>query len=112
MSAVTEANASNAASASDSHSATPTVEKTTVIGEHPLQQQPSTPSTDVEGQVALHPENDTFGNEEGAEIQYKTCKWWYVKKPCPCINGTPKFKSEPDVSYKSTCSVLDKPPSC
>lgn len=26
-----------------------------------------------QGQVA-----DAFGNEEGAEVQYKTLAWWYV----------------------------------
>jgi hypothetical protein len=29
---------------------------------------------DVEGQVSR--DADVFGNEEGAHIQYKTCKWW------------------------------------
>lgn len=28
-------------------------------------------------------EEDVFGNEEGAEIQYKTCEWWCVD-PEPC----------------------------
>jgi hypothetical protein len=23
---------------------------------------------------------DAFGNEEGAEVKYKTMKWWYVSK--------------------------------
>ncbi|KAF1940872.1 hypothetical protein EJ02DRAFT_512839 [Clathrospora elynae] len=49
---------------------------TTVVGEHPLQYA-VTVSTDAEGQVAPE-ENDAFGNEEGAEIQYKTCEWWHV----------------------------------
>ncbi|KAI4920751.1 uncharacterized protein J4E92_008395 [Alternaria infectoria] len=58
------------------------VEKTTP--EEPLDEQliqsQSTPSTDLEGQAAPAEEQDVFGNEEGAEIQYKTCKWWYVHK--------------------------------
>jgi hypothetical protein len=40
-----------------------------------IQPQP-TSSTDFEGQIALPEEQDVFGNEEDAEIQYKTCKWW------------------------------------
>jgi hypothetical protein len=35
-----------------------------------------TPSADLEGQVTPSVEEDAFGNEEGAELQYKTCKWW------------------------------------
>jgi hypothetical protein len=61
--------------------APPNIEKTTVIGVHSPYQQ-TTSSTDVEGQVApAAAEDDAFGNEEGAEIQYKTCKWWYVLIP-------------------------------
>lgn len=45
--------------------------------EHPIQPQLIT-STDLEGHVAPPEEEDVFGNEEGAEIQYKTCKWCYV----------------------------------
>lgn len=26
-------------------------------------------------------ESDAFGNEEFAEIKYKTLKWWYVSAP-------------------------------
>ena len=54
------------------------VEKTTP--EEPLYEkliQPQlTPSVDLEGQAAPAEEQDVFGNEEGAKIQYKTCKWW------------------------------------
>ena len=32
--------------------------------------------SDIEGQVSRNAEEDVFGNEEGAEIQYKTCEWW------------------------------------
>ncbi|KAI4630615.1 hypothetical protein J4E80_001553 [Alternaria sp. BMP 0032] len=56
------------------------VEKTTP--EEPLDEQSIqpqlTPSADPEGQAAPAEEQDVFGNEEGAEIQYKTCKWWNV----------------------------------
>ncbi|KAI4914193.1 hypothetical protein J4E85_010705 [Alternaria conjuncta] len=56
------------------------VEKTTP--EEPLDEQliqsQSTPSADLEGQAAPAEEQDVFGNEEGAEIQYKTCKWCQV----------------------------------
>ncbi|RMZ66027.1 Amino acid transporter transmembrane [Pyrenophora seminiperda CCB06] len=51
-------------------------EKATIVGEGPLSQQ-TTSSTDIEDQV-IPIESDAFGNEEGAEIQYKTCKWWQV----------------------------------
>jgi len=58
------------------------VEKTTP--EEPLDDQliqpQLTPSADLEEQAASAEEHDVFGNEEGAEIQYKTCKWWYVHK--------------------------------
>jgi hypothetical protein len=33
-------------------------------------------SSDIEAQVSRLASDDAFGNEEGAEIQYKTCKWW------------------------------------
>jgi hypothetical protein len=33
-------------------------------------------SSDIETQVSRPASDDAFGNEEGAEIQYKTCKWW------------------------------------
>ncbi|KAI4919803.1 hypothetical protein J4E90_001940 [Alternaria incomplexa] len=56
------------------------VEKT--IPEEPLDEQliqpQLMPSADLEGQAASAEEQDVFGNEEGAEIQYKTCKWWNV----------------------------------
>ncbi|KAI4628705.1 hypothetical protein J4E83_003258 [Alternaria metachromatica] len=56
------------------------VEKTTP--EAPLDEQLIQPqlnlSADLEGQAAPAEEQDVFGNEEGAEIQYKTCKWWNV----------------------------------
>ena len=45
------------------------------LEEHAIQSQ-STPSADLEGQVMLSVEDDAFGNEEGAEIQHKTRKWW------------------------------------
>lgn len=30
---------------------------------------------------------DAFGNEEYAEIKYKTLKWWYVSSACFDISG-------------------------
>ena len=33
-------------------------------------------SADVEGHVSLPVNDDAFGDEEDAEIQYKTCAWW------------------------------------
>lgn len=33
-------------------------------------------SSGIEVQVSRPASDDAFGNEEGAEIQYKTCKWW------------------------------------
>ncbi|KNG52340.1 N amino acid transport system protein [Stemphylium lycopersici] len=46
-----------------------------VVGEPSLRQR-LTASSDLEGQFAPAAQDDTFGNEEGAEIQYKTCAWW------------------------------------
>jgi hypothetical protein len=46
---------------------------------------------DVEkkGNVKTSVENDVFGDEENAEVKYKTMAWWYVSQhqtspqPCP-----------------------------
>jgi len=54
--------------------APPGTKDLTVIGENPLGRQ-ATLSTGVEGQH-VPTEDDAFGNEEGAEIQHKTCKLW------------------------------------
>jgi hypothetical protein len=35
----------------------------------------SSNSSDPEGQPAPPAESDVFGNEEGADVQYKTCEW-------------------------------------
>lgn len=35
----------------------------------------TTTASDPEGQVAPVAEEDVFGNEDQAEIQYKTCEW-------------------------------------
>jgi hypothetical protein len=35
----------------------------------------SSNSSDPEGQPAPPTESDVFGNEEGADVQYKTCEW-------------------------------------
>jgi hypothetical protein len=32
--------------------------------------------SDIEGQASQPVNEDSFGNEEGAEVQYKTCDWW------------------------------------
>lgn len=37
-----------------------------------------TTSTDPERQVVARVETDVFGNEDGAEIHYKTCEWWHT----------------------------------
>jgi hypothetical protein len=34
-----------------------------------------TNASEREGSSTLVPGPDAFGNEDGAEIQYKTCKW-------------------------------------
>jgi hypothetical protein len=49
--------------------------KSTMQKEHAIRPQ-LTSSADLGGQVAPAVEDNTFGNEESAEIQYKTCKWW------------------------------------
>jgi hypothetical protein len=49
-------------------------EKTTDVNEQSVQQ-PATNFSDPEGQVASAVENDVFGNEDGAEVHYKTCEW-------------------------------------
>lgn len=41
---------------------------------------------------------DAFGNEEGAEVKYKTMKWWYVTH-CEELNGK---------TY-ANCMLLGKP---
>lgn len=57
----------------------------TVVRERSLPQ-PSSPPSDCERQNIPGAEDDVFGDEEGAEIQYKTCKWWYVFYAIPtCI---------------------------
>lgn len=33
-------------------------------------------SSDLEAQISRPASDDAFGNEEGAEIIYKSCKWW------------------------------------
>ncbi|CAN9411033.1 unnamed protein product [Alternaria alternata] len=51
--------------------------KSTMPKEHAIRPQ-LTSSADLGGQVAPAVEDNTFGNEESAEIQYKTCKWWNI----------------------------------
>ncbi|CAI9634212.1 unnamed protein product [Alternaria burnsii] len=51
--------------------------KSMVPKEHAIRPQ-LTSSADLGGQVAPAVEDNTFGNEESAEIQYKTCRWWNI----------------------------------
>ncbi|KAG9190772.1 hypothetical protein G6011_08860 [Alternaria panax] len=53
------------------------MKENTIPKEHATQPQ-LIPSADLEGQAAAAVDDDVFGNEEGAEIQYKTCKRWNV----------------------------------
>jgi len=61
-------------SASSTRSERPAEEKTPGPMERGLLSQ-TTQASDPEGQTAPTAENDVFGNEEDAEIHYKTCKW-------------------------------------
>lgn len=42
--------------------------------------QPTSPEYDTENLEDLkqEPVFDAFGNEDGAEVKYKTLAWWYV----------------------------------
>jgi hypothetical protein len=42
---------------------------------NPYLLQQNTNDSDAEGQAAPVAETDVFGNEEGAKVHYKTCKW-------------------------------------
>jgi hypothetical protein len=53
---------------------TPVIETVEAKEARLLQRQPTNIS-DPEGQVTTAAENDVFGNEDNAEIHYKTCKW-------------------------------------
>lgn len=57
------------------HTAAQTVKQATVIKQESLPQ-PLSAASDVETQIRPAAEDDVFGNEEGAEVQYKACKWW------------------------------------
>ncbi|KAH7094684.1 transmembrane amino acid transporter protein-domain-containing protein [Paraphoma chrysanthemicola] len=35
-------------------------------------------ASDIEAQPTSPAETDVFGNEEGADVQYKTCEWWHT----------------------------------
>lgn len=59
---------------SASTASTKTKQETRSSNQHELHQF-RTPS-DIEGQVSPSVNEDAFGNEEGAEIKYKTCAWW------------------------------------
>jgi hypothetical protein len=41
------------------------------------------PTFEEEGGLKHGEVQDAFGNEEYAEIKYKTLKWWYVFNSCP-----------------------------
>lgn len=43
---------------------------------------------------------DAFGNEEYAEIKYKTLKWWYVLK------ASTEFEDEADSVRNRQCGLL------
>ena len=62
------------------------VKRDTTVRERSLPQ-PSSPPSDVERQAVPGEEKDVFGDEAGAEIQYKTCKWWYVFATFLCPHG-------------------------
>ena len=51
--------------------------------------QPTSPEYDAENLEDLKPDNvvDAFGNEEGAEVKYKTLAWWYVYDPAGAGNA-------------------------
>lgn len=51
------------------------VKQVTAIEQDSLPQSLSA-AADIEAQTRPVVEDDVFGNEEGAEVQYKTCKWW------------------------------------
>jgi hypothetical protein len=59
--------------------------KTVEAKESGLQQE-NTSASDPEGQVVPVAERDAFGNEEGAEIHYKTCKWYGKPSPPLCLH--------------------------
>lgn len=33
-------------------------------------------TSDIEEQLSSLPDDDAFGNENGTDLQYKTCAWW------------------------------------
>lgn len=72
--AVRQRAASDSASLVQSQQQQPDVEKNARTNEQSLAPQ-DTNTSDPEGQIAQPAENDVFGNEEGAEVHYKTCKW-------------------------------------
>jgi hypothetical protein len=49
-------------------------------------EQNGTSASDPEGQVVPTTERDAFGNEDGAEIHYKTCKWYVTSSPSSCLH--------------------------
>lgn len=78
MSTITESDDSTSCTPSSTRSEQAlrptTVIETVEAKEARLQREPTNIS-DPEGQVTTAAENDVFGNEDNAEIHYKTCKW-------------------------------------
>lgn len=72
--AVRQRAASDSASLVQSQQQQPGVEKNARANAQSLAPQ-DTSTSDPEGQIVPPAENDVFGNEEGAEVHYKTCKW-------------------------------------
>jgi hypothetical protein len=69
-----EASASSSSTNSEQVPQPPVHEKLNEVPTpHPLRQNINV--FDSEGQVAPAVEADVFGNEEGVDVHYKTCKW-------------------------------------
>ena len=79
MATVRERNASDSTSSTGRNLAPPTPgnKKDNVVKKQALQHQ-ITASADAEALNTAPAEKEVFGDEEGAEIQYKTCKWWHT----------------------------------
>ncbi|KAH7389323.1 transmembrane amino acid transporter protein-domain-containing protein [Phaeosphaeria sp. MPI-PUGE-AT-0046c] len=74
---VRQREASDAASLVQTQQHQRAVEKTAETNEQGLAPQ-DTNTSNPESQVVQAAENDVFGNEDGAEVHYKTCKWWHT----------------------------------
>lgn len=49
------------------------------------------PAFDDENALKHGEVQDAFGNEEYAEIKYKTLKWWYVSVSFSLMHGMKRF---------------------